>query len=309
MKKLIQLMVIFIIFIPVIVNAEVCDVDKIYISSIEVEKSSDNVEEKQTDAAGREIILLLGMKEVGDNIEYKVIVKNDSNEDYELNKDSFKSQSGYFDYSISSKDNSFIVKANSSKEIRLKVSYRNQVPEDGFKNGMFMYEENLAFNLATEDKINNPNTGVRIVLLIFTIVLFLVIFTLAIINKKKYIKYLVLIGLLVIPTSVYAICKCDITVKSFIIVSQEEKPTQFCYTYEGEDHYFDYVSGMTWGQYIYSPLNNDYIQYVSGSVQPYGISSTFNCNTFMFNNVGIIADEEIQSSEVGCYEFELETCK
>ena len=29
----------------------------------------------------------------------------------------------------------------------------------------------------------------------------------------------------------------------------------------------------------------------------------------MFNNVGIIADEEIQSSEVGCYEFELETCK
>ena len=77
------------------------------------------------------------MSEVGNQIEYKIIVKNDSNEDYELDKNSFKLNSDYMDYTIESEDNSNIIKANSSKTIYLKVVYNKEIPIDQFESGTY----------------------------------------------------------------------------------------------------------------------------------------------------------------------------
>ena len=98
-------------FIPIFVNAESCDSDKIAISSITIESKSDSVEElDEATASGKNINLNLSMSKVGDNIKYKIIVKNDSNEDYELDKTSLKINSDYIDYVIESEDNSSIIK-------------------------------------------------------------------------------------------------------------------------------------------------------------------------------------------------------
>ena len=107
MKKLTLTILLFMMFIPFYVNAETCDTDKVSLSSITMNSKSDNVEE--TDEAtvnGRNINLNLSMSEVGDSIEYKILVKNDSNEDYKFDKNSFNISSDYIDYTLKSEDNS-----------------------------------------------------------------------------------------------------------------------------------------------------------------------------------------------------------
>ena len=122
MKKFILPILLFLMFIPYIVNAETCDTDKITIKNIAIESKSDNVEElSQATASGKNINLNLSMSEVGDNIEYKFVVKNDSNEDYELDKTSLNLNSDYINYLFETEDNSNVVKANSSKTVTLRV--------------------------------------------------------------------------------------------------------------------------------------------------------------------------------------------
>ena len=59
------------------------------------------------------------MYDVGDYIEYELKVKNDSNEDYYLNKDSLDINSDYFEYFITFSDNSNKIEPNTEKTIYL----------------------------------------------------------------------------------------------------------------------------------------------------------------------------------------------
>ena len=71
MKKIIIPILLFMMFIPLLVNAEICNQDKISISLITIEESSDNVTEiDKATANGKNINLNLSMSEVGDNIKY-----------------------------------------------------------------------------------------------------------------------------------------------------------------------------------------------------------------------------------------------
>ena len=83
------------------VKAENCSPDKISISSITIEDKSDNVEELEEVATnGKNIKYNLSMSNVGDNIIYKVTVKNDSYEDYEIDNNLFNTGSKFINYSI-----------------------------------------------------------------------------------------------------------------------------------------------------------------------------------------------------------------
>ena len=137
MKKYLLLILLFIMFIPVVVNAEECDTSKVSIDSITLDQSN-NVEEKvEATASGKNINLNLGMSDVGDNIRYRIIIKNDSNNDYLLDKNSVKVSSNYIDYTIESSDNSNIIKARTAKAVYLNVQYSSPVPADAYQNGVF----------------------------------------------------------------------------------------------------------------------------------------------------------------------------
>ena len=138
MKKMLQFIIVCILFIPLLVNAETCNNDKVTISTITVDDKSNNVEEiNNATTSNNNININLNMSNVGDNIKYKFIVNNDSNDDYYLNKNSIKVSSNYIDYNIESGDNSNIVKAKTAKAFYLNVLYKNQVPENAFENGSF----------------------------------------------------------------------------------------------------------------------------------------------------------------------------
>ena len=91
MKKMLQFIIVCILFIPLLVNAETCNNDKVTISTITVDDKSNNVEEiNNATTSNNNININLNMSNVGDNIKYKFIVNNDSNDDYYLNKNSIK---------------------------------------------------------------------------------------------------------------------------------------------------------------------------------------------------------------------------
>ncbi len=255
MKKLILPIIIFMMFIPFYVNAETCNTDKISISSITVESKSDNTEEiEEASASGKNINLNLSMSEVGDDIEYKIIVKNNSNEDYELDKNSINISSDYIDYTLKLNDNSNIVKANSSKTVYLKVEYKNEVPEEAFESGTYSDNKTMTVNLSTSDKINdldtlkNPNTGVQSYIIILTLILIISITVCVILRKKKNAKLIVLLigTVIIIPASVYAICKCEMKVESNVIIKSQK-------------HNIYVINDYGWNTKEY--LDNNYVSY------------------------------------------------
>ena len=218
MKKLLLIMLIIII-IPFYVNAKTCDNDKISISSITIKDKSNNVKElSQTTVNGKKIKINLSMKEVGDNIEYNIIVKNDSNNDYELNNNSFNLSSKYIEYTIDSKDHSNIVKRKTSKAVSLKIEYKHEVPEDSFESGVYNDKNSIMVKLSNGDNIKNPKTGEQYLIIILSIIILLSVSLYVILDKKKYTKYMLLIISLatILPISVYALCNIEIIVQSSI---------------------------------------------------------------------------------------------
>ena len=268
MKKfsLILTIFLFVMFVPFLVNAEICEPEKVTIESIEISNKTNNVTEKSEPVIhGKIIDLNLKMKKVGDSIEYKMIVKNDSKEDYKLDKTALSANRDYIEYTLETKDDSNIIKSGEAKEVLLRVQYKNEVSDDSFVNGVYNDSKNIQINLSNKDTTNiikNPKTGFQ-VYLIFFIILILSISLLMISKKNKIAKYMfIIIGIAtMIPISVYAICKCDFKVNSSVEIT---KSPQFririvnCGEWIDDNYEFDY--GMTLRDWVNSDYINPIIQ-------------------------------------------------
>ena len=281
MKKFILPILLFLMFIPFVANAETCDTDKITISSITVENKSDNVEELETATAiGKNINLNLSMAKIGDSIEYKFVVKNDSNEDYEIDKTSLNINSDYINYSFETEDNTNIVKANSSKNVILRIEYKNEVPEDKYKSGSYNDSKTMMVQLSNGNTINmpdtlkNPNTGVQSYFLILLIIFMLSGGLYMLMRKKKYTKYMILIICvsIIIPVSVYALCKSEIKIESKVEIKSTSRTAKVyisrCFTNSIETLYIPYEEGMTGASFI----NSDFVDIIPSDI----VSSLYN---------------------------------
>jgi len=247
MKKI--LILLFLMIIPLFVKAETCDLSKISISSITFEEKSGNVRElKPASAKGNTIDIDLAMSRVSDSIKYKVEIKNESNNDYEIDKNSFNISSNYIDYNLESLDNSFIIKGKSKKTVYLKLEYKNEVPENTFKAGSVTDNKNMKINLSTNNIENNPKTGINIYLIIFIIILIISETIYILIRKKKYKNLVLLITFtsIIVPISVYAACNVELNINSNIVIDYLNSYFKVCDQYE---YYMPYREGMKWQEY------------------------------------------------------------
>lgn len=231
MKKNILFIILTIVLIPFMVNAKNCNIDDIRITSIEIEDKSNNVTELEKPIIERKKIKLnIEMIEVNDSIEYKMIIKNDSNEDYELDKTNFNVRSDYYiNYTLESGDKSNIVKANSSKTVYLKVEYKNEVPDENFQSNSYNDNKSMTLNLFTGDTIKNPNTGVPSYILILVITLLISITVYVLLRNKKNVKFMILIigTVIIIPMGVHALCKSNIEIESNVTIEKSAKCGSF----------------------------------------------------------------------------------
>ena len=221
MKKISYIFLTILLFIPVMVNAAECDTSKVYIESIGIDSQSGSaLETEEATAKDKTINMNLEMFELEDSVKYKIIIKNDSNEDYELDQKSIKTNSQYMDYLIESEDKSNIIKSKTSKTVYLTVQYSNPVPDNAYNNGSFSDEVTMKVNLSSEDSVPNPATGIKYYFIVALIVIVCGLLSLMFRKNKSAVTTIVIIGILLIPLSVSALCKCQIELRSIVSIKK-----------------------------------------------------------------------------------------
>ena len=230
MKRIILFIILLIM--PFMVYAENCETNKVTISNISLVEYSDSVVEV-SDASidGNSVNLNLKMKELDDSAKYKITIKNDSREDYEIDNNTINSNSEYITYELKTEDNINIIKSGTSKDATLVVTYKNEIPENIFTSDKYNDNQTLTINLSSENEelietnnnetIINPKTGYSYVfILIMCIIGFSLIYL--VINKSKYSKFFILL-ILLLPIYLNAMCKVEVKVESNIEIEKPEK--------------------------------------------------------------------------------------
>ena len=258
MKKNWILLVLLLAFLPLVVKAE----EDIVIESISLNSKSGTVTEiNEATVSGKNITLDLNMSEVGDYAEYTIMIKNSSNQDQEINTKNININSDYIEYSLKTKEDSNIIKANSSIEATLKVLYKTEVPEESFESGQFSDNNIMKLSLCgdcdkedTSDTIENPDTGDKTLTGIYTLIALFLISGMMyyMIRKKKFNKItLFIVGvILTTPIIIHALCNLEINVDAKVTISKKNL-SAFKFSCTGDDEYH-FSEGMTFGEWIKS---------------------------------------------------------
>lgn len=254
--KWIYLMALLIFGIPFISLAKTCDVDKVFINSISVSNKSENVIEiENAQANKKQVDINLNMKEKNDFIEYKIEVKNESDEDFYFDKNLIIDHSKYIDYKLSSDDNSYIVKGNSSEKMTIKVYLKEDVAQADYSDGVYSEDNIFVINISNE-RIKNPLTGMNYYIMLLSIIMITVLFTFILWkkNKKKSVTFILLVlGTLVLsPICINALCRAEFKINSKVIISTKSL-SSFSIDCAGDKKFYFY-EGMTFGDWIKSDL-------------------------------------------------------
>lgn len=251
-KKLFVVLALLFVFIPTLLKAQddttpTCNDNAITIESITLEEKSDDVTEvAQPTIEGKKINLNLKIKNLNDSIKYKLVVKNNSEEDYAVATD-INDSTNYVTYTYSSNEQGNVISAGSSRILYLTVTYKNQVPASAFSGGTYTDNKDLVIDLSTDitdpnadiggntsgdtiiyddTPVVNPKTGVSGTILFIIVALFIAGIVYAVF-KSKSIKHLVIIaGLMtLVPLTIYAVCSCQLSVDSKVTIEYTEPET------------------------------------------------------------------------------------
>ena len=280
--KLLLLSLIFLVPFMVFAESKVENTNHsgdVYIASSELIKLSDGVEEvEKPTLKDLNVKFNIRFSEVNQSIEYKLIIKNTSNKDYNISTNNSFNKSDYITYNFKYDDGSDIIKANSEEEMLVTIVYTKEVPDNKLTDGKFIEDNAMSLNLS--DEITNPSTilqryGVNILLIIITCVV--AFYFLKTKNIKNSLKVLIL-GLILIPLATRALDTIEVTIDSHVEIETEG---EFCYeTYIDEgiangttpsESYtevkalYKYRKGMTWEDY----LNSDYNKIIDSTTISY----------------------------------------
>ena len=325
MKKLKSLLVILAVFFmaPLITNAESANV---VIDGVTLENASEGaIENSAPTFNGLDLNFDVKFTNVGDSVVYKVNVTNKDQEDYTLSNS--KVMDGeYIEYEFSFEDSTNILKANSSKVMKVRIKYAKAVPESALTNGKYTKASNvkISFNDKAGNAVPasaNPKTGNSMLLILMLLAIVIAGVSLVLFRNKKGVKtlsLLVALGLFAVPTTIFAIKALTINVNANIEVSNLPK---FCiFDFRGYDqdnasidnlsNYYleaDYIDGMTFEQYlgkftdtIISPNTNVRLFFTYEDLR----SSLENEGSDV-TGTEVLPSTVIQDKSHGCYLFEL----
>ncbi len=245
MKK--YLIFILVLLVPFLVKAK----DNVEIKKVELIEKSDYVEilEEPT-FEGLKLNFNIEFSYVNDYAKYLVTVTNNSSKDYEIDSTTQFNKGEYIGYYFELEKDTEILKAGETREVVLGIAYVSEVPNDKLVNGKYEEKNNAVIVLKNDDKVVNPYTSsIPIVIIAIAII---ALGVLLISQKRKKELIFVLIGISLIPITIYALEKLvlnvsvDVTVKrgctrlridgegSF---STTEELKEICVTLsEGEDY-------------------------------------------------------------------------
>ncbi len=224
-KKLLLLLIVFMMIPMRVLAADECDPSSVKIENVEVNDTRGNIEENSNPTSdNNELNLDLNMNVPGDSIEYKLTLKNTSEEDYYFDENSLVKNMDNVEYEFSYSDGDNIVKSGEEKIVILKVTYKDKVAASQLDNGVMSQNNTVTLNL-TNRNINIPDTlrNANIAIIIF-VSLVIIAGLLMILKERKASVLVLLIGVSIslIPLTVHALCKCELNVNSKIEIDGKE---------------------------------------------------------------------------------------
>lgn len=253
--KIILAIIIFLLFFSInTALAAECNTDEIRITALEEKEiNGSTVVLSEPSFNGRVINLNLKMIDVGDNASYNLTVTNDSDEDFYIDENSFGVNSEYIEYKISTTDNSNIIKAHSSKELVLGVTYKEEVPKEELTNNKKDVTSKIVISMNNKEKEveppaeedpnalnqgetekalepakeqeDNPNTTNDKVMAMILFSLSAIIIIYIVVRMKQYRMLILALFLVGLIPGIYAICRYDVEVESNIQI--EPRPSLF----------------------------------------------------------------------------------
>lgn len=222
-KYLLFSLLIGIIMIP-IVMAE----NTVEITDIELDSKSDNVTIKNEPTfSGLEMNYDIRFLEVGNFVKYKVTIKNNTNNDFTIQEEETFSESEYIKYSF---DASGVLKANSSMDVYVTITYNKEINSDNYNEGLYKESNKASIKLLNEEKeVVNPNTSSSIIGFIVLIVSgFLLICLILYGRKHGFVNafIIVIFSLVCLPFIVKALEELKISVSV-----QVEVPNKYAVIY------------------------------------------------------------------------------
>ena len=218
LKTLLVLFLAF-IFIPNVFAKENVSIESVTLDS----KSNNTVIINEATYEGLSINFNIKFSEVKDYAKYKIVINNQSNEDYEITEGSNFNNSEYISYEYSYENNRKIVQKNSKTTIYITIKYNKELPEESFYNGSFIETNNIVIDLGNDvsDSINNPKTGNS--LFVITLVFIITIGVSLILYKTKKKKFfsIFIISIALLPVSIYAIKKIQIRIESKVEITEQ----------------------------------------------------------------------------------------
>lgn len=257
MKKIINyLLVSILVLLPFCVNAK----ESVKITEVKMLDKTDYTDViSEATYEGLNINFNVKFNQEKDNIRYQVTIKNEDSEDYELTESNAFKESKYIDYKVEYSGGN-VVKANSTKTAIITITYAHKVPQDKYVNGR--YEEPNKFSISlSNNKVNNPKTSSKLLILGLILGLLIVGSIIVIKGNTKTKLISILIGLLVLPITTLALTKITITVNSKVIIERE---AEFCVSAYDEDadqivqENLKFEPGMSWYEYLNSDLNTKF---------------------------------------------------
>lgn len=280
MKKVLLILIMFLL--PMVVLAE-----NVSIKSVELIEKSEFVEEKnQPIFNGLSIGFDLKFDTLGDKAKYKVVIKNEENENYFLDF-SLNNDSEYIKYEINKEGSTNIIDANGETIIYIVITYNKEVPSNLLENNKYREFKDIGIKLTNDKKeeiitdskniVINPNTGnivlrinnSNIVISLYTllIVLISIVLLIVILKRLRFKKYtnLVLALLMLIPSLVIAIKEITININCSVEIEKVNEISFHFDYYEKTSNDISYTKvynareGMTFIEWENSSYNVDNI--------------------------------------------------
>ena len=210
--KFILIIVLSFIFIPNVYAA-----DEVTIKSVQLDTKASN-----TEVITDPIIDGLSMKfdvkffTEGDYIKYKVVIDNQTDNDYEIGVPNNSSEYITYEYLF---DNGPILKKNSETIMYVLIKYNHIVPDSQLVSNSYTETSNVVINIGKDEIVKNPDTSDKSSILPF-IILFTVFISILLYKKYgiKNVKYIMLLALILFPVSIYALTKLELKVESKVTV-------------------------------------------------------------------------------------------
>ncbi len=255
-----KIILLFLLFIPFIVKAE-----DISIKSIELIEN--NTQQEKIDAPtvdGLNINFKIKFANLDESVKYKVILNNNSDHNYELTNKIVFSNKEYIKYELEYPFNARVLKAKSSQELFITIKYNKEVPSEAFSKGIYI--ENNSLNLDLENSASIlDQIGLPVIIMVTVAALSLIF--IIIMSIKKHSLAMLLIALLLIPMSVYALGKVTININANIEIESRESIFELrtfgCSKSRNGNYFIRFRKGMTMPEFY----NSKYFEAMDPNLQ------------------------------------------